>query len=100
MNLVLQDDLEILTGKMFMGHLAHEISPCLRNLDSVGLLHSTFWCLIIHCSTLILARKFNISAAPCSSTFLIIDSIIAKDDQVLNTSREEVIVYRNSRSED
>jgi hypothetical protein len=97
---MLQDELEIYTGMMFMGHLTHEISPRLRNLDLVGLQHSSFWCLIIHCSTFILARKFDISAAPCSTTFLIIDYIIVKDDQVLKTSREEVIVYRNSRSED
>jgi hypothetical protein len=96
----LQDDLELYTGIMYIGILTHELSPCLRNLDSVGLQHSTFLCFIIHSSTLILARKFRISAAPCSSTFLITDSMIAKDDQVLNTSKEEVIVYRNSRSED
>lgn len=100
MKFILQDDLEIYTGMMFIGHLTHEISPRLRNLDSVGLQYSTSWCLINRCSTLILARKLDISAAPCSTTFLIIDYIIAKDDQVLKTSREEVIVFRNSRSED
>ena len=48
-----------------------------------------------------LARKFDISAIPCfKNTFLISDSVISKDDQVLNTSKEEVVVYRNSRSED
>ena len=60
-NLILQEDLEIYTGMMFIGFLTHEISPFLRNLDSVSLQHT---CLIIRGSNSILARKFNISAAP------------------------------------
>ena len=40
-NLILQEDLEIYSGIMFIGTLSHEMGPSIQNLDSVGLQHST-----------------------------------------------------------
>lgn len=99
---ILQDseDLEIYSGIMFVGVLSHEMSPYLRKLQSVGLQRSTFWCLVIYGSTLTSAGKLDTCAPPCSSTLLITDAVVVKDDRALDTFREEVIVYSTSRSED